>query len=223
MRCSHKVRYSRSRAVLAGLLSPCTAFLNATAASSFSDIFSQDIFGIMGLCFDLASTVFVETAVKTNSTIGQTFLTNVFKQNPNEPNLFTILLGRSYDNDGPQEGAFTIGEYVTGFEDVAKQPKLFRTPAQTNLSAEEPRWSVQMDSMTVNGKQFSFKPSSVPEAEPGKQVVVLDSGFTYSQLPPDAVTFIYSSIPGAVQNETTGGWVVPCDGTTSLSFEFGWV
>ena len=99
--------------------------------------------------------------------------------------------------------------------------KLFRTPAQTNLSAEEPRWSVQMDSMTVNGKQFSFKPSSVPEAEPGKQVVVLDSGFTFSQLPPDAVSFIYSSIPGAVQNQTTGGWVVPCDGTTSLSFEFG--
>ena len=119
--------------------------------------------------------------------------------------------------------AFTISEYVDGFEDVAKQTKLFRTPAQTVNITDTPRWSVIMDSMTVNGKKFKFNESVVDEVEDDKQVVVLDTGFTFSQLPPAAVDFIYSSIPGAKFNSTSGLWVVPCESTTQLSFEFGWV
>ncbi|KAF7793504.1 hypothetical protein EIP86_004616 [Pleurotus ostreatoroseus] len=200
---------------------PNQAILNATVATNFDAIFSSNIFGIMGLSFDIASTVFVETATVLNNTSGLTFLTNVFQQNTSAPNLFTVLLGRSYDKDGPEEGAFTIGEYVDGFESVAQQTKLFRTPAQTVNVTTQPRWSVQMDSMTVNGKQFQFNASSVPEADPGKQVAVLDTGFTFSQLPPAAVDFIYSSIEGATFNQTTGKWTVPCECTTNLSFEFG--
>ena len=179
----------------------------------------------MGLSFDFASTVFIETAVAfgANDTQGLTFMTNLFLQNASAPNLFTVLLGRSYDKDGPEEGAFTISEYVSGLEDVAQQTKLFRTPAQTNLSVEQPRWSVQMDGMIVNGKPFVFNQSSVPEADPGKQVVVLDTGFTFSQIPPAAVDFIYSSIPDAVFNETSGLWNVPCECTTNLTFGFGFV
>lgn len=177
----------------------------------------------MGLSFDIASTVFIETATAfgVNDTQGLTFLTNLFLQNTSAPNLFTVLLGRSYDKDGPEEGAFTISEYVDGFESVANQTKLFRTPAQTVNVTLEPRWSVQMDSMTVNGQRFQFNASSVPEADPGKQVVVLDTGFTFSQLPPAAVDFIYGSIKDAVFNDTTGKWIVPCECTTNLSFEFG--
>lgn len=178
----------------------------------------------MGLSFDIASTVFVETAEAfgVNNTEGLTFLSRLFLQNTSAPNLFTVLLGRSYDKDGPDDGAFTISEYVDGFEKVAEQTKLFRTPAQTVNLTSLPRWSVQMDSMTVNGKQFQFNQSSVPEADPGKQVVVLDTGFTFSQIPPAAVDFIYSSIPGSVFNQTSGLWNVPCESTTNLSFEFGY-
>ena len=150
-------------------------------------------------------------------------MSNIFAQNTSAPNMFTVLLGRSYDKDGPEEGAFTISEYVDGFEDVAKQTKLFRTPAQTVNITDTPRWSVIMDSMTVNGKKFKFNESVVDEVEDDKQVVVLDTGFTFSQLPPAAVDFIYSSIPGAKFNSTSGLWVVPCESTTQLSFEFGWV
>lgn len=179
----------------------------------------------MGLSFDIGSTVFIETleAFGANSTQGLTFMSNIFRQNKTAPNLFTVLLGRSYDKDGPEEGAFTISEYVTGLEGVSTQPQLFRTPAQTVNITDVPRWSVQMDSMTVNGKQFAFNKTVVSEADPSKQVVVLDTGFTFSQIPPAAVDFIYSSIPGAQFNQTSGLWVVPCENTTTLSFEFGYV
>lgn len=149
-------------------------------------------------------------------------MSRLFAQNKTAPNLFTVLLGRTYDKDGPEEGAFTIGEYVQGLEDVSKQTKLYRTPAQTVNITDTPRWSVQMDAMTVNGKKFAFNKSVVAEADPGKQVVVLDTGFTFSQIPPQAVDFIYSSIPGAHLNSTSGLWQVPCENTTELAFEFGY-
>ncbi|KAJ3523571.1 hypothetical protein NM688_g8705 [Phlebia brevispora] len=165
---------------------PSQAFLNATNATNFDAIFSSGIIGIMGLSFDLASTVFLETAATFggNDTQGLTFLSNVFLQNLSAPNLFTVLLGRSYDDEAPQEGVFTISEYVDEFSCVADQTKLVRTPSQIANLTTEPRWSVQMDSMTVNGQQFQFNASSVSEAAPGKQVAVLDTGFTFSQLPP---------------------------------------
>lgn len=200
-----------------------TAILNATTATNFNAIFNNGIYGILGLAFDLGSTVFVETleAFGRGNNQGLGFLSRVFAQNPDAPNIFTVLLGRSYDEDGPEEGAFTIGEYVPGFERVANQTKLLRTPAQTVNITTTPHWSVLLDGMSVNGKRFHFNTSSVEEAKPGQQVVILDTGFTFSQIPPAAVDFIYSSIPGAVFNHTSGLWVVPCENTTSLVFEFG--
>ncbi|KIP10061.1 hypothetical protein PHLGIDRAFT_125889 [Phlebiopsis gigantea 11061_1 CR5-6] len=202
---------------------PSQAILNATNATDFGAIFSNNIFGILGLAFDLGSTVFIET-VETfgrGNQQGLSFMSRVFSQNSSAPNMFTVLLGRSYDKDGPEEGAFTISEYVDGFEEVGNQTKLFRTPAQTVNITDTPRWSVLMDAMTVNGKMFKFNESVVPDAGQGQQVVVLDTGFTFSQLPPAAVDFIYSSIDGAQFNKTSGLWVVPCENTTELAFEFG--
>lgn len=204
-------------------LSQYVAILNATNATDFGAIFDNNIFGILGLAFDLGSTVFIET-VETfgrGNQQGLSFMSRVFAEDPSAPNLFTVLLGRSYDKDGPEEGAFTISEYVEGLEEVANQTKLFRTPAQTVNITDTPRWSVILDGMTVNGKQFQFNQSNVAEVDDGKQVVVLDTGFTNSQLPPAAVDFIYSSIPGAQFNSTSGQWVVPCENTTELAFEFG--
>ncbi|KAI0091654.1 aspartic peptidase domain-containing protein [Irpex rosettiformis] len=202
---------------------PAQAFLNATNATNFNAIFKNGILGIMGLAFDIGSSNFATLvgANGPNDTSGLTFLSNIFVQNKTAPNLFTVLLGRDYDKDGPQEGAFTISEYVDGLEKISNEPKLFRTPAQIKNVTTLPRWSVQLDSMTVNGTKFKFNQSSVPEADPGKQVVVLDTGFTFSQMPPAAVDFIYSQMPGSFFNQTSGFWVVPCNATIPLSFEFG--
>lgn len=197
--------------------------MNATNATDFGAIFDNNIFGILGLSFDLGSSVFIETveAFGEGDQQGLGFMSRVFAQNSSAPNLFSVLLGRSYDEDGPEEGAFTIGEYVEGLEEVAQQTKLQRTPAQTVNITDTPRWSVIMDSMTVNGQTFQFNQSNVDGIDAGKQVVVLDTGFTNSQMPPAAVDFIYSSIPGANFNSTSGVWNVPCENTTDLVFEFG--
>ncbi|KAH8103963.1 aspartic peptidase domain-containing protein [Cristinia sonorae] len=200
------------------------AFLNATNATSFDAIFNNGIFGILGLSFDQGSSVFVDNFVATNKTDGRTFLGNVFAQNASAPNMFTVLLGRTDDTDGNQEGIFTVGEYDPEFPDLASQPKLLRTPAQlTAQSVDIPRWSVQMDAMKVNGKAFQFNKSNVAEAAAGKTVAVLDTGFTFSQIPPAAVDAIYQSIPGATFNNATKLYEVPCTSTTELVFTFGGV
>ncbi len=82
-------------------------------------------------------------------------------------------------------------------------------------------WSVTLDALEVNGKAFSFGPSSVKGVPSGKIATVLDTGFTNPPLPPPAVDFIYGSIPGAVLY--SGLWLVPCLGTTNLTFVFGYV
>lgn len=203
--------------------SSCTAFLNATDASDFGAIFHNNIYGILGLAFDQGSDIFVDTvqAFGSGNKQGRTFLGNVFSQDESAPNLFTVLLGRADDPDGPQEGLFTISEYEPEFAAVANQPKLHRTPPQLKNLTALPRWSVVMDKMTVNGQDFQFNQSSVEGLAEGSQITVLDTGFTFSQIPAAAVDFIYSSIDGAVYNETSKLWEVPCNMTTNLTFTFG--
>ena len=91
------------------MLTSLVAILNATNATDFGAIFSNNIYGILGLSFDLGSTVFLETIKNfgRNDTQGLSFMSRVFAQNTSAPNMFTVLLGRSYDEDGPEEGAFT--------------------------------------------------------------------------------------------------------------------
>ncbi|TCD69512.1 hypothetical protein EIP91_007442 [Steccherinum ochraceum] len=199
------------------------AFLNVHNATSFGAIFKNGIYGILGLSFDQGSSIFSEIFLgsKTNSTVGRTFLSNIFAQNASAPNMFSVQLGRTDDTDGPQEGIFTIGEYDENYLAIADQPKLPRTPAQLEQLTTLPRWSVQMDGMKVNGQYFQFNQSSVPEAAPGKTVSVLDTGFTFSQIPAAAVDFIYQAIPGAVFNASSGIYTVPCENTANLVFEFG--
>ncbi|EMD39148.1 hypothetical protein CERSUDRAFT_93190 [Gelatoporia subvermispora B] len=201
---------------------PNQAFINATNATDFDTIFDNDIFGILGLAFDEASLVDIEILVSygVNTTIGRTFLSNVFLQNASAPNVFTVLLGRSGDLDETTEGVFTIAEYDPDFSDIVNQPQLARFPNPTDLS-QQPRWSVVMDGMTVNGEPFQFNASGVPGTPEGKTVAVLDTGFTFPPIPAGAVDFIYGSIQGAVYDNSTGLWIVPCLNSTNLAFQFG--
>lgn len=201
------------------------AFLNATEATDFGAIFSNGIWGILGLAFDQGSDVYVDTiqSFGMGNKQGRTFLGNIFSQDPSAPNLFSVLLGRTDDPDGPQEGLFTVSEYEPEYKAVAQQPKLHRTPAQLKNLTALPRWSVVMDKMTINGQDFQFNQSVVEGIPEGSTVTVLDTGFTFSQIPGAAVDAIYSSIEGAVYNETAKLWEVPCNASTKLEFTFGYV
>ncbi|KAH9945767.1 aspartic peptidase domain-containing protein [Amylocystis lapponica] len=201
---------------------PNQAFLNVTEEKDFDLILGDNIFGILGLAFDYDSNVDIELEVQwgTNQTLGRTFLSNVFAQNSSSPNMITILLGRASDPEYNTEGVFTIGEYDPELADVANQPQLQRYPNYNNISTP-PRWSVVMDGMTVNGQAFSFNTSGVPGVPAGAQVAILDTGYTFPPIPGPAVDFIYSSIDGAYFDESSGLWIVPCENSTTLEFQFG--
>ncbi|KAI0954133.1 hypothetical protein AcW1_006619 [Taiwanofungus camphoratus] len=201
---------------------PNQAFINATNATDFGTIFGDNVRGILGLAFDQASIVDLEILINlgVNETIGRTFVSNVFAQNDSTPNLFTILLGRSGDPAYTTEGLFTIGEYDPDFSAVASQPRLPRFPNYKNISTP-PRWSVVMDRMTVNGQAFQFNTSGVPGVPEGSVVAVLDTGFTFPPIPAAAVDFVYGSIDGATFDNSSNLWIVPCENSTTLEFQFG--
>ncbi len=142
---------------------------------------------------------------------GKSPISNVFAQNPSQPNYFDVHLSRSSDLDDISDGTFTISEHVEGFEAVAHQPKLQRLVYY--------RWAVTLDAMEVNNKPFSFAASSVDGVPSGKIAALLDTGYSYPPLPPAAVDYIYSSIKGAVND--SGTWIVPCLGETNLTFVLG--
>lgn len=76
--------------------------------------------------------------------------------------------------------------------------------------------------MSVNGQAFTFGPSSISTVPAGKIAVLLDTGYSFPPLPPDAVDAIYSTIPGAVKfSDQSPQWIVPCDAATNVTFTLG--
>ncbi|KAL0959067.1 hypothetical protein HGRIS_014367 [Hohenbuehelia grisea] len=77
---------------------------------------------------------------------------------------------------------------------------------------------------SVNGRSFPLA-SGVPSVPTGKALVVLDTGFSLPPIPEPMVDYIYGSIPGAVKlprsNSSDTLWLVPCRGTTNLTFAIG--
>ncbi|OCH96247.1 hypothetical protein OBBRIDRAFT_883181, partial [Obba rivulosa] len=201
---------------------PSQAFVNATNATDFDTVFDNDIVGSLGLAFDEASPVGIEILINygPNTTSGRTFLSNVFMQNASAPNVFTVLFGRSGDLDETTEGVFTVAEYDPDFIAIVDELQLPRFPNPTDLS-QQPRWSVVMDGMTVNGQPFKFNTSDVPGTPEGKIVAMLDTGFTFPPILADVVNFIYRGIDGAIYYYSTGLWIVPCLNSTTLEFQLG--
>ena len=133
--------------------------------------------------------------------------------NPALPNNFDVELARTSELDGEADGAFVISGHADGFEEVASAPQLSRVSDQ--------HWSIVMDAMKVNGQAFSFNKSRISGTPKGKIVAALDTGFSFPPLPPAAVDAIYGSIPGALYDTISQVWLVPCNGSTNLTFVFG--
>lgn len=174
----------------------------------------------MGIAFEDADfspvNFFIEQAFGNSSTLGHSPIANIFAQNPNISNSFDVYLSRTNDLDDTNTGTFLIAEHLDQFISVTNEPRLPRVT--------EGRWSVPCDGMKVNGQSFAFNKSSVAGVAEGSIAVVLDSGFTDPPLPPAAVDAIYSTIPGAINlnnTDSTPNWLIPCDGTTNLTFSFG--
>ncbi|KAI0824071.1 aspartic peptidase domain-containing protein [Trametes gibbosa] len=190
---------------------PSQIFLNATQAANVT----VSVDGYMGISFDVSNifaTILHSWGNESAQTLGRSFITNIFAQNTSLPNNFDLQLGRSNQMDDISTGTFIVGGHSSQFGDIADAPKLSRVG--------NGRWTVEVDGMKINGIPFTFNRSSVSGVPEGKVVALLDSGFSAPPLPPAAVDAIYRSIPGSVFWQTGNSYVIPCNSSTMLSFNF---
>jgi hypothetical protein len=189
-------------------------------SSSFSPTLQSNGFqGLIGLGFDAESIV----RNKLGKGAGDTPLSRIFQLNKTTQNFVSIQLNRAKDPSDPITGQITISEVISGYENVTSQPKLYLKDAFMDSSNQH--WAVVTDNNGVigpGGDDISIE-SIVPHVSGGKMVAVLDSGFTFSQVPRKMSDAIYGRVQGANYSTTEGIWKVPCTQNLSLSFVFGGV
>ena len=173
----------------------------------------------MGIGFDAGSII----RGKVGDGAGDTPLSRVFQQNKTTQNYVSLQLDRANDPTDTITGQITISELVSGNESIASQPKLYLKDAFMDSSNQH--WAIITDNNGVlgpDGSSISVE-SIVPHVSGGQMVAVLDSGFTFSQVPRKMSDAIYGRVQGASYSTTDGIWYVPCTQYLNISFVFGGV
>lgn len=189
-------------------------FRNAVSVTQANQITGQ---GIIGLGPFTGSQV----QASVGSSDGDPVLNRIFGMNTSLPSVVTFTLERSEDPNVPLIGELTVGEYIPGLENVTSQPKI-PVPLLTSVNSSSQHWSIGIDAVIgPDGKQISLPPTTVQGQT--KPVAVLDSGFTFPQVPKAVSDSIYSGIKGAQYNSSQGSWILPCDQEINISFVIGGV
>ena len=102
--------------------------------------------GLIGLGPNSGSQVFDAIG---NST-GDAVLDRIFKQNTTTPNYITVLLGRNDDPSESPTGDLTIGEILSGYENITSQPKLSVQVLSSSDSANQ-HWTILLDEDGIIG------------------------------------------------------------------------
>lgn len=173
----------------------------------------------MGLGFDTTSVV----RGKLGKGAGDTPLSRIFQLNKTTQNFVSLQLNRAKDPTDTITGQITVSELVSGYENVTSQTKLWLKDAFMDSSNQH--WAVVTDKNGVIGPDGSTisTDSIVRHISGGKMVAVLDSGFTFSQVPRKMSDAIYGRVQGATYSTQEGLWKVPCKQNLNLSFVFGGV
>lgn len=109
---------------------------------------------------------------------GNPVLDRIFKQNTTTPNYITILLGRAGDPTDTFPGDLTIGELVSGFENITSQPKL---PVTEMKNRGGQHWTAFLDKNGIIGPDGQR--IITPKKATGNRLnVMFDSGFTFPQV-----------------------------------------
>lgn len=173
----------------------------------------------MGTGFDSGSVI----RSKVGDGVGDTPLSRIFQQNKTTQNFLSFQLDRQNDPTDTITGQVTISELISGYESIASQTKLYLK--DTFMDSANQHWAIVTDSGGVigpDGNSISVD-SIVPHVTGGKMVAVLDSGFTYSQVPRKMSDAIYGRVQGASYSTKDSLWYVPCNQYLNLSFVFGGV
>ena len=175
---------------------------------------------MLGLSFDVASASPINAAIKrrygASATWGQGFLQNIFQAHPDQPNFIAIDLARTDDLEDTAGGSFGIGEYEDKWESIANSPKLAQWPKGGD------RWTTLLEGVKVDGVTVPLN-STIRGVPRGSMLALLDTGDPTDIMPSWLRDAIYSKIPGAVPYTDKDGkvWIVPCNATASVSFQFG--
>jgi hypothetical protein len=190
------------------------------SSSLLSSLSINGLQGLIGLGFDAGSNV--------RSTLGEgkgdTPLSRIFQQNKTTQNFVSMLLDRANDPTDTITGQITISELASGYESIASQPKLDIKDVVYDSSSQH--WAVFTDKEGVTGPDGNVIDitSIVPHVKDGQLVAVLDSGFSFSQVPRKMADAIYGRVQGANYSQSNGGiWTVPCTQELNISFTFGGV
>jgi hypothetical protein len=189
--------------------------------STFSaNITAQGYDGLIGLGPNTGSVVLDELD---QGAAGNTPLNRIFSQNTSTSNYITLLLDRSADPDESFAGQMTISELVPGFEQISAQPKLDVMEVR-KLTQRDQHWEVLLDKDGLLGPDGQVIPyDTIVHGTDGRLVAVLDSGFTFPQVPRTVSDAIYGRVPGAEFDTDSQMWLIPCDIEVNLTFVFGGV
>jgi hypothetical protein len=192
--------------------------------SSFSmDIAAQGFQGLIGLGPDTGSII----RKKYGDGKGDSVLFRIFEQDRTTDNYITFLLDRRSDPGNTITGQFTVSELVPELQNITSTPKLnVDHVAGGSLIDENQHWQVLTDKdlgiIGPDGQPIRIK-SMVPKAPKGQLVAVIDSGFTFSQVPREVSDAIYGRVQGAVYDVRSQYWTVPCGQYLNIAFNFGGV
>ncbi|KAK7065094.1 peptidase A1 domain-containing protein [Favolaschia claudopus] len=172
---------------------------NAATSVGLPGILDQGLDGLMGFDFGL-TTSDIKTAISQDGTLstilGQPFVSNIFDQTPSQDNFLAISLSRTDDREGSATASFLINEIDSEYSAVVSAPSIALFPG----SNANGRWSVPIDSISLDGVDIPFTPSTVPGAPQGKLIALMDTG-----------TPLLSR----------GNWNVPCNTTSIMSVQIG--
>jgi hypothetical protein len=209
------------------------AFLLVNDTSSFStDINTQSFRGLMGLGPNTAS--FIRKTMKKAAQF-DTVLNRLFQQNHTTSNFVSFVLDRqstALANSDPTPsqqpqytGQITVSEYVPGLERIKDTPRL-DVERVYRLTDIDQHWQILTDKnngiIGPDGKLIDVR-SIAPRAPRGRLVAVIDSGFTFPQVPRGVADAIYGRVQGAVYDSMSQIWTLPCDQYLNLSINFGGV
>ncbi|KZT52462.1 acid protease [Calocera cornea HHB12733] len=157
--------------------------------------------------------------------LGDALLDRIFQQNTSTPNYMSFTLARDTDTADTNSvaiGNFTLSELIPGLENITSMPKLPVLTAPESESSLQ-HWTITLDAIMANGAPLTLPTSVVTGTPAGKMVAVLDSGFTFPQVPPMVAQAFYGSIPGAELSNSSGltAWTFPCTAQVNASFMFG--
>ncbi|KAF5345679.1 hypothetical protein D9758_013038 [Tetrapyrgos nigripes] len=173
---------------------------------------------------------------------GAPFVDRIFKQNMT-PNFISFVLQRSNETAEialveEQFGQLTIGEMIPEYEErIPAAPKL---PALVDQFGVQ-HWQTLLDSNGIighDGERIETKTEISNPTEGGLNQlhVVVDTGFSLSQIPHEIIDAMYGRVPGAEYikngsdlNPGLGAlgindvWRIPCDYELNVSFIFAGV